>query len=429
MLNIEMPRLGESVTEATITAWLVEVGDRIEVDQPIAEVSSDKVDTEIPSPVAGTVLAIRVGVNDTVVVGAPILEVRSADGPEPASTQSPAPDHDGVAATEDAPAQDGPRPDRRPVTSPLVRRLLRTAGLDEADVTGTGPNGRITREDVQAATSRGTNGSTPAGPTDNGEVVVQSPPTATAPPIGGGNANERDEVRQELSRIRKVTARTMTRSLQSTAQLTSAVEVDMTAVMAVRAARRTAFRERTGTDLSPLPFIARAVTLVLPRHPSLNASIDLDGGFATLYRRVHLGIAVDTDKGLLVPTVTDAHDLTTAGLATAIGSVASTSRTGGLGPDDLTGGTFTISNTGSRGTLLDTPILNPPQVAILATCAIEKRPVIRTEDGNESIAIRWMSYLCLTYDHRLVDGADAGRFLTDLKQTLASHDFASEIPG
>jgi 2-oxoglutarate dehydrogenase E2 component (dihydrolipoamide succinyltransferase) len=232
---------------------------------------------------------------------------------------------------------------------------------------------------------------------------------------------------QDLTRVRKATAKAMLNALQTSAQLTAAVEVDVTSIMNLRAAQKDAFRAREGVSLSPLPLISRAVCMVLPRHPALNSSIDTEAGTATFRNYINLGMAVDTEAGLLVPNVKDAQDLTVPGLARRIADLASRARSKKLTPDDISGATFTITNTGSRGTLFDTPIFTPPQVAILATCAIEKRPVVVSDAYGDSIAIRWMSYLCLSYDHRMVDGADAARFLQDLKYVLETHDFASEL--
>ncbi|MFP4310429.1 MAG: 2-oxo acid dehydrogenase subunit E2, partial [Nitriliruptoraceae bacterium] len=260
--------------------------------------------------------------------------------------------------------------------------------------------------------------------------VVVAPPTERGRPPASPTQVEfggERQVTQELSRVRKAIARSMMESLQSTAQLTAAVEVDMTAIMNLRAARKDAFKATHGASLSPLPMIARAVCMVLPRHPVMNSQMDTEAGTVTFHRNINLGLAVDTERGLLVPNLKDAQDLTVAGLASRIADVAKRARTKKLQPDEISGGTFTITNTGSVGTLFDTPILNPPEVAILATAAIEKRPVVVTDAYGDSIAIRWMSYLCLSYDHRMVDGADAARFLQDLKYVLETHDFSGEL--
>jgi pyruvate dehydrogenase E2 component (dihydrolipoamide acetyltransferase) len=281
------------------------------------------------------------------------------------------------------------------VTSPLVRRMLAAAGMVTARVAGSGPGGRITRADAaRAVAGRG---------------------RAGALTIDFGGAREKVE---PLTRIRRAIADSMLRSVQTTAQLTSAVEVDVTAIMRPREQHGDAFLATHGVDLSPLALIARVVTDTLRDHPIINASIDTERGTVTYHDYVNLGVAVDTERGLLVPNIKDAQTLDVTGLALAIADLAARTRERRLTPDEISGGTFTITNTGSRGTLFDTPILNPPEAAILATGAIEKRPVVVEDELGESVAIRWMTYLCLTYDHRIVDGADAARFLTDVKQRL-----------
>jgi pyruvate dehydrogenase E2 component (dihydrolipoamide acetyltransferase) len=482
--EVELPQLGESVTEGIITAWLVEVGDEVDVDQPIVEISTDKVDTEIPSPVAGTVQELKAEVDDTIEVGQVIAVI--GDGPatgaeddgdaadeteadEAEAEEEPASEADTGKGDQgaDVPAPAGEAADRSPaeapapaagqvegeqaLTSPLVRKLLREAGLTPAQVRGSGPGGRITREDADRAIASGGEGtgreeaaSAPAEaqapaaaaaqPAPSPGGVVPAPVIAAAPDRGrpepapvqidfGGQR----EVVQDLSRVRKAIAKGMLESLQTTAQLTAAVEVDLTAIMNLRAAVKDAFKAQHGASLSPLPLIARAVMMTLPRHPGVNSRIDTEAGTATYYNFVNLGMAVDTERGLLVPNIKDAQDLTVPGLARRIADLAKRTRGKKLQPDEISGGTFTITNTGSRGTLFDTPILNPPEVAILATCAIEKRPVVVSDAYGDSIAIRWMSYLCLTYDHRMLDGADAARFLQDLKYTVETHDFSQEL--
>jgi 2-oxoglutarate dehydrogenase E2 component (dihydrolipoamide succinyltransferase) len=288
------------------------------------------------------------------------------------------------------------------VTSPLVRRALADAGVTSA-VAGSGVGGRVTRADAaRAAASAGSS-----------RVRID---------FGG------EQVKVEtLSRIRRAIADSMMRSLQTSAQLTAAVEADVTSIMQLREQHKGAFRATHGVNLSPLALIARVVLEVLGRHPVLNAAIDVDAGTVTYHAGVNLGIAVDTDRGLLVPNIKDAQDLDVAGIARAIDDLATRSRERNVTPDDVFGGTFTITNTGSRGTMFDTPILNPPEAAILATCAIEKRPVVVEDEVGESVAIRSMTYLCLTYDHRLVDGADAARFLTEVKDRLATIDLSHEV--
>jgi pyruvate dehydrogenase E2 component (dihydrolipoamide acetyltransferase) len=497
--EVQLPQLGESVTEGVITAWLVEVGDTVEVDQPLVEISTDKVDTEIPSPVAGTVSELKAEVDDTVEVGQVIAVVGDsepaedsgddggddADSDEAAddSDEAPADDDsdsdddgqdegdeqgDGGEPSDDEPAEDeatsgsddaatassggGPSVGKGVLTSPLVRRLLRDAGLSEDDVEATGTGGRITREDAEKAIASGgrreqqeEESAEPepakepaAAPSGGGtqRVANVTPPPAHAapgdrkrPPASPTVIDYQGErtVTQDLTRVRKAIARSMMESLSTTAQLTAAVEVDMTSIMNLRAARKDAFKAQEGASLSPLPIIARAVCMVLPRHPVVNSSMDLDAGTATFHRYVNLGMAVDTERGLLVPNIKDAQDLTIPGIARAIGDLAKRARDKKLTPDEISGGTFTITNTGSVGTLFDTPILNPPEVAILATAAIEKRPVVVSDAYGDSIAIRWMTYLCMSYDHRMLDGADAARFLQDLKYVLETHDFGPEL--
>jgi pyruvate dehydrogenase E2 component (dihydrolipoamide acetyltransferase) len=485
--EVELPQLGESVTEGIITAWLVEVGDEVEVDQPIVEISTDKVDTEIPSPVAGTVQELRAEVDDTIEVGQVIAVIGEGapatsdddgeDGAEASTPEGAASDDEGTdadtAASSGAKAQDdgdgdgGAAPTggtdtadggsgqvigSKALTSPLVRKLLREAGLTPDQVEGTGPGGRITREDAQRAIAaggeRGQAAPTPTPAAGDGQAApseaASGRPAAapTPPPAVPAAAGERQRppasptqidfggeraVTQDLSRVRKAIARSMMESLSTTAQLTAAVEVDMTRIMNLRAAVKDAFKAKEGASLSPLPMVARAVCMVLPRHPLMNSSFDQDAGTATFHRYVNLGMAVDTERGLLVPNIKDAQDLTVPGLARAIADLAGRTRNKKLTPDEISGGTFTITNTGSVGTLFDTPILNPPEVAILATAAIEKRPVVVSDGYGDSIAIRWMSYLCLSYDHRAIDGADSARFLQDLKYVLETHDFRDEL--
>jgi pyruvate dehydrogenase E2 component (dihydrolipoamide acetyltransferase) len=506
--DVELPQLGESVTEGIITAWLVEVGDEVEVDQPLVEISTDKVDTEIPSPVAGTVQELRAEVDDTIEVGQVIAVVGEGapsgdegddgDADEDDADEGDADEGDGdgedtgggvdaeragsAGRTDDAagtggqeatpqPTDDGSAPEaegdggaasvpsggevegEKALTSPLVRKLLRQAGLTPAQVRGSGPGGRITREDADRAIASGGEGggeevpaqpgSAPAQPDTAPAQAAQAPAAASvtpAPVLAAPTDRKRPEpapvqidfdgqreVVTDLSRVRKAIAKGMLESLQTTAQLTAAVEVDLTAIMNLRVAFKDAFRAQHGASLSPLPLIARAVMMTLPRHPGANSRIDTEAGTATYYNFVNLGMAVDTPRGLLVPNIKDAQDLNVPGLARKIADLAKRTRDKKLQPDEISGGTFTITNTGSRGTLFDTPILNPPEVAILATCAIEKRPVVVSDAYGDSIAIRWMSYLCLTYDHRMLDGADAARFLQDLKYTLETHDFVSEL--
>jgi 2-oxoglutarate dehydrogenase E2 component (dihydrolipoamide succinyltransferase) len=429
--KVSLPQLGESVDSGTIIAWLVAVGDVVTVEQPIVEISTDKVDTEVPSPAAGTVVAILAEVNEEVAVGAPILELdtgeespvdtaapaAAAPEPEPAAASPAAPAAAASAASASAPravpaSTEGMR------LSPLVKRMLREHAIDPSTLTGTGQDGRVTPEDVQAAidgggASAGTTTARAAAPAAHRPVTPVRTPGSRVEP---------------LTRTRKVIAERMLQSMQTTAQLTSAVEADVTRIMSIRTQIRELTKQRYGVSLSPLAFIAHATVRALSEHPVLNASIDMEAGEVVYHSGVGLGIAVDAPQGLIVPVLRDAHQLNPIGLQQRIADVAARARDKKLTPDDLQGGTFTITNTGSRGSLFDTPILNPPEVGILATPAIEKRPVIMTdEDGGDRIAIRHRTYLCLSYDHRLVDGADAARFLGDVAARLDSREWGPEI--
>jgi 2-oxoglutarate dehydrogenase E2 component (dihydrolipoamide succinyltransferase) len=420
-VEVTLPELGESVESGMLVAWLVAVGDTVAAGDAIAEVSTDKVDTEVPSPLAGTVTRLVAALEAEVPVGGVLLELDpSEDGagpaPEPATPAEPAE----PAPTAPEPATSGAAaapaaatgPDASGLRlSPLVRRMVREHGIDPRTLVGTGQGGRITAEDVRAATGSG-----------DGRGAARLPRPATARTDGTGARTE------PLSRMRKVIAQRMHESIITTAQLTSAVEADVTRIMALRSQVREAARARHGVSLSPLAFLAHATVRALAQHPLLNASIDVDAGTMTLHAGVNLGIAVDAPNGLMVPVIRDAQDLGPVTLQQRIADLADRARTRRITPDDLVGGTFTITNTGSRGSLFDTPILNPPEVGILATPAIEKRPVVVTDaSGMDRIAIRHRTYLCLTYDHRAVDGADAARFLGDLAALVDSDDWGPEI--
>ena len=415
-VEVTLPELGESVEGGTLVTWLVGVGDPVSVGQAIAEVSTDKVDTEVPSPVAGTVLRLVAELEAEVLVGAVLLELDGSDEPpamtpaEEASASIPQPVPRPVAAPVPgaALASDGEAPSEeasRMRLSPSVRRLVREHGLDPTQLRATGQGERLTRDDVLAAVGAG---------------AALARPVAVAAASG-----ERTE---PLSRMRRVIAQRMIESLHTTAQLTAAVEADVSRIMALRARVRDTARERHGVSISPLAFLAHATIRVLQLHPLLNASIDVEAGTFTLHTGVNLGIAVDAPNGLMVPVIRDAQLLGPVSLQQAIADLAERARTRRLTPDDLAGGTFTITNTGSRGSLFDTPILNSPEVGILATPAIEKRPVvIPASDGTDRVAIRHRTYLCLTYDHRLIDGADAARFLGELAALVDSDDWGPEI--
>jgi len=557
--EVTIPQLGESVTEGTITAWLVNVGDTVEADQPLFELSSDKIDTEVPSPAAGTLTEIRVQVDETVDVGTVVAVIGGGDGapagddgaagqdaageataatPDPAADE-PAPDVSGGGeaseqvepeqaasraqggdagaagrleeredlAREDladgdadqgqtAPSQDSPQaraaqaddgagsdpqettgtyeategsvPSPQEVSasgsgggngqtegvlaSPIVRRMVAENDLDLSAIRATGEGGRVTREDVEAAISGGGGqqgaqeqpAAQAAQPAPQARTQPAEKPAAAPTPAGrqaqpkvspqperraSMEVGPRERV-EGLSRIRQRIAAKMMESMQSTAQLTTVQEADVSRIMRLRARAKDEFKAREGVSLSPFVFLARAAVLALrePEFQMVSAQADWDAAQVKFHDYVNLGIAVDTDKGLIVPNIKNADDLTLPALARAIAEGAAKARgQGKLEMRDLEGGTFTVTNTGSRGVLIDTPILNYPEVAILATGAIQKRPIVVEDDAGESIAIRDMVYLCLTYDHRLLDGADAARFVTEVKRIVETHDWAQEI--
>jgi 2-oxoglutarate dehydrogenase E2 component (dihydrolipoamide succinyltransferase) len=437
---ITMPALGESVSEGTVTRWLKNVGDSVAVDEALLEVSTDKVDTEIPSPVAGTLLAIDVAVDTTVPVGARLGLIGASGGavsapatPAPvapvavsAPTPPPAPVvSEPVISTPVAQVPAQPvttsvvsQPVSQPAdayVTPLVRKLASELGVNLAQVKGTGIGGRIRREDVEALARP----ATPAAP-----VAVASTPSAAKPPVVAVSPLRGTTV--TMSRLRKVIAARMVESLQVSAQLTTVVEVDVTKIARLRDRAKASFEAREGVKLSFLPFFAVAVCEALKQHPVLNSSVE--GDQITYHGAEHLGVAVDTERGLLVPVIANAGDLNMGGIARKISDLAARTRDNKVTPDELGGGTFTLTNTGSRGALFDTPIINQPQVAILGLGAVVKRPmVVRGEDGGETIAIRSMVYLGLSYDHRVVDGADAARFLVTLKERLEGGAFESDL--
>jgi pyruvate dehydrogenase E2 component (dihydrolipoamide acetyltransferase) len=495
--SVVMPRLGESVTEGTVTRWLKKEGDQIAVDEPLLEISTDKVDTEIPSPVAGVLSKITVAEDETVEVGselaviddgsaggapaaAPTAEAAPAAEPTPepdaeqpapqpeasvqpaqveptppapaaAAPAAPAPEAAAPAAAvapETAPPAAAAPPAQAPApasasvpaprvadagsdgagdgdpsyVTPLVRKLANEHDVDLSSLTGTGVGGRIRKQDVlaaaEAARAAKTAASTPSAPAAATAPAAQPSPAAAA--LRGRT--------EKMSRLRGVLASRLVESLQTAAQLTTVVEVDVTRVSRLRDGAKADFEAREGVKLSFLPFFALATVEALKQHPVVNASIDTAAGTITYHDAEHLGIAVDTPRGLLVPVVRDAGDLNLGGLARKIADVANRTRDNQVNPDELSGGTFTLTNTGSRGALFDTPILLPPQVGILGTGAVVKRPVV-VDDGDlgETIAIRSMVYLALTYDHRLVDGADAARFLSTIKARLEDGRFEADL--
>jgi pyruvate dehydrogenase E2 component (dihydrolipoamide acetyltransferase) len=439
---ITMPALGESVSEGTVTRWLKNVGDSIAVDEALLEVSTDKVDTEIPSPVAGTLLAIDVAVDTTVPVGArlgligtsgaaatpappatpapvvsePIAQVPAAQLPPQVSTP--------VVVPTPAPATPISQPQDAYVT-PIVRKLANDLGVNLATVRGTGIGGRIRKEDIEAMSK----------PSPSSALTGVSPQVATAANASAQPATPRPAAPATsplrgttvtMSRLRKVIAARMVESLQVSAQLTTVIEVDVTKIARLRDRSKPTFEAREGVKLSFLPFFAVAVCEALKQHPVLNSSVE--GDQIIYHGAEHLGIAVDTERGLLVPVIHNAGDLNMGGVARKIADLAARTRDNKVTPDELGGGTFTLTNTGSRGALFDTPIINQPQVAILGLGAVVKRPmVVKGEDGGETIAIRSMVYLGLSYDHRVVDGADAARFLVTLKERLEGGAFESDL--
>ena len=434
---ITMPALGESVSEGTVTRWLKGVGDSVAVDEALLEVSTDKVDTEIPSPVAGTILSIDVPVDSTVPVGARLAVIGGAGASAPAAPVAapPAPPVVAapVAAPLAAPVISAPAPVAPPApapvaasapvsqpadayVTPIVRKLANDLGVNLASVKGSGVGGRIRKEDVEAAAPKSaapvsTTAAAPAQRSAAAPVVATSPLRGTT---------------VTMSRLRKVIAARMVESLQVSAQLTTVVEVDVTKIARLRDRSKATFEAREGVKLSFLPFFAVAVCEALKQHPVLNSSVE--GDQIIYHGAEHLGVAVDTERGLLVPVIHNAGDLNMGGIARKISDLAARTRDNKVTPDELGGGTFTLTNTGSRGALFDTPIINQPQVAILGLGAVVKRPmVVKGDDGGESIAIRSMVYLGLSYDHRVVDGADAARFLVTLKERLEGGAFESDL--
>jgi pyruvate dehydrogenase E2 component (dihydrolipoamide acetyltransferase) len=465
---VTLPELGESVTEGTVTRWLKQVGDTVEVDEPLLEISTDKVDTEVPSPVAGTLLEITVGEDETVEVGAQLAVVGPAGAapapqapaaqPEPEPQPAPAPQAPQAQpapapqpapqpepqpkpapAPQPAPSAPAPAPQQAPAApaapakreggstpyvTPLVRKLAAEHGIDLSTVKGTGVGGRIRKQDVLAAAEA-----------KQQEAAKQQAPAVPATPSRPApttvSESEKAALRgtvQKASRIRQITAAKTKESLQISAQLTQVHEVDVTKVAQLRQRAKAAFREREGVNLTFLPFFAKATVEALKQHPNVNASYNEETKEITYHGSINLGIAVDTERGLLSVVIHDAGELSLSGLAHRIADLAERARNNKVTPDELTGGTFTITNLGSNGALFDTPIIVQPQSGILGVGAVVRRPVVVTDaEGNDTIAIRSMAYLPLTYDHRLIDGADAGRFLTTIKQRLEEGNFEDEL--
>jgi len=469
--DVTLPELGESVTEGTVTRWLKQVGEQVEADEPLLEISTDKVDTEIPSPAAGTLLEILVQEDETAEIGARLAVIGSgaaapapaaapaapqdaapaapaeqpaAPAPAPAAAPAPAP---APAPAQAAPAQPAPAqaapaaPPAQPApaapapapaaaapaaegayVTPLVRKLAAESGVDLATVKGSGVGGRIRKQDVVAAAEQAARAaaSAPAAAPAAAPASRPAAPVLEASPLRGQTV--------KMPRIRKVIGDNMMRALHEQAQLSTVVEVDVTRIMRMRARAKDAFAQREGVKLSPMPFFVKAAVQALKAHPVVNARINEDEGTISYFDTENVGIAVDTEKGLMTPVIKGAGDLNIAGIARKTAELASKVRNNKITPDEVSGATFTISNTGSRGALFDTIIVPPNQVAILGLGATVKRPtVVDHPDLGETIAVRHMTYLTLSYDHRLVDGADAARYLGAVKGLLEAAEFESEI--
>ncbi|NLU77397.1 2-oxoglutarate dehydrogenase, E2 component, dihydrolipoamide succinyltransferase [Micromonospora sp. HNM0581] len=468
---VKMPALGESVTEGTVTRWLKQVGESVEVDEPLLEVSTDKVDTEIPSPVAGTVLDITVAEDETAEVGATLAVVGAAGGapavskpePKPAAEAKPEPGPqakpepkpevseptpgmsynepaaEAEIAQEPAKAEQAAQPPT-PVApqraaapsnggeqaagyvTPLVRKLAGQHNVDLASVNGTGVGGRIRKQDVLEAAEAAKAAKAAPAPVAQPAAGAPTKPAAKPQPSAKRGTTEK------LPRIRAAIAKRMVSSLHEMAQLTTVVEVDVTKVAKLRTQAKESFQQRHGVKLSFLPFFALAAIEALQTYPIVQASMDFDAGTITYPDAENLGIAVDTERGLLVPVIRNAGDLNLGGIAKRVADLAERTRTNKISPDDLAGATFTLTNTGSRGALFDTPIIPSPQAAMLGTGAVVKRPVVVNDpDLGEVVAVRQMVYLALSYDHRLIDGADAARFLTTVKERLEAGNFEAEL--
>ncbi|MEJ6543021.1 2-oxoglutarate dehydrogenase, E2 component, dihydrolipoamide succinyltransferase [Brachybacterium paraconglomeratum] len=455
--EVTMPALGESVTEGTVTRWLKAVGDTVEVDEPLLEVSTDKVDTEIPSPVAGTVLEIRVQEDEDAEVGsvlaivgsgapaAPKAEEPAAPAPEEKKAEEkPAEEPKQEAPKQEAPKQEAPKAEapeqEEPAApaapapqaadavsgaessgyvTPLVRKMAAEAGVDLSTVKGSGLGGRIRKQDVQQAIDAQKAQAAPA-------AAAAPAATAAAPAAPKVEVSSKRGTEEKMPRIRKVIGQRMMESLHGMAQLTTAVEVDVTRIAKLRAKAKDEFAAREGAKLTFLPFLMMAAIEGLKTYPQLNSTIDDDK--VVYHGSENIGMAADTERGLVVPVIKNAGDLNLAGLARQIGDLGSRAKSNKLVPDDLSGATFTITNTGSGGALWDTPIVPAPQVGILGTGTITKRPaVVQNAEGDDTIAIRSMMYLFLSYDHRMVDGGDAARFLTYMKKRLEEGAFEGEL--
>ena len=436
--EVTLPALGESVTEGTITRWLKEVGEEVAVDEPLVEVSTDKVDTEVPSPVAGTLLEIRIQEDEDAEVGqvlAIIGDASAASAPaEEKKEEAPAAEEKkeeapAVSSTDEAaeaPAVELPSGENgEAYVTPLVRKLAKQEGIDLSTIKGTGVGGRIRKQDVLAA-AEAKKGAAPVASAPAAEAPATAAPAKKEAPKAA--ASSKRGTTEKAPRIRQTVAKRMVESLAVSAQLTTVQEIDLTRLVALRNKAKAGFEAREGTKLTFLPFFTKAVTEALQQFPQFNSSMSDDFKEITYHGSENIGLAVDTPKGLLVPVVKDAGDLNIAGIAKKINDVAKRARDGQVGPEELSGSTFTISSTGQTGGVFFTPIINQPNVAILGIGSTNKRPaVIQDAEGNDVIAIRSLAYFSLTYDHRVVDGADAGRFLAFLKQRLEEAAFEAEV--
>ncbi|MFG2024285.1 2-oxoglutarate dehydrogenase, E2 component, dihydrolipoamide succinyltransferase [Streptomyces sp. NPDC048825] len=467
--DVVLPALGESVTEGTVTRWLKEVGESVEADEPLLEVSTDKVDTEIPAPTSGVLLEITVAEDETAEVGAK-LAVIGAPGAAPAAAPAPAQPTPAAApaapaqpaapaappappapapaapapvpaqaAAPAAPAPAAPAPvtpapaapaaaqptDEGAYVTPLVRKLAAENGVDLATVKGTGVGGRIRKQDVIAAAEAAK--AAAAAPAPAAAVTAGGPAATAAKKAPVLEASPLRGQTIKMPRIRKVIGDNMVKALHEQAQLSSVVEVDVTRLMKLRGRAKDAFAAREGVKLSPMPFFVKAAAQALKAHPAVNARINVEEGTITYFDTENIGIAVDSEKGLMTPVIKGAGNLNLAGIAKATADLAGKVRANKITPDELSGATFTISNTGSRGALFDTIIVPPGQVAILGIGATVKRPAVIETDEGTVIGVRDMTYLTLSYDHRLVDGADAARYLTAVKAILEAGEFEVEL--
>ena len=449
-VDVVMPELGESVTEGVITQWLKSVGDTVAVDEALLEVSTDKVDTEVPSPIAGTIVEILFEEDDTVEVGDVIARIGDknaapapaapAPTPEPQPEPTPAPAAPAPApkpeptpaptpapTTPAAPAAKVNAGKKLPYVTPLVRKLADKHGIDLTTVTGTGIGGRIRKQDVLAAAAAA------QAPAAAEAPAAQAPAEPTGPRANWSTKSvdpakaELIGTTQKVNRIREITAAKMVEALQLSAQLTHLQEVDMTRIAELRKQSKPQFQAKHGVNLTYLPFFVKAVVEALVSHPNVNASYTAETKEMTYHEDVNVAIAVDTPRGLLTPVIHKAQELTLPQIAQAIADLADRARNNKLKPTELFGATFTITNIGSEGALSDTPILVPPQAGILGTAAIQKRPVVVSVDGADAIAIRQMCYMPFTYDHQVVDGADAGRFTATIKDRLETGNFAADL--